>query len=132
MSHLILRIPRMMRLAAGDRFEKLSTMSLMSVSLISQKSVNLSKTPFVYDCVAMLNITETNPFKALVDVGKRRSSGHSYCSCSSLLRVRLISHMDFSLISSVLVHRRADIVIGDQPINLESRRKSNSLILHHK
>ena len=90
------------------------------------------KTPFVYDCIAMLNIAKTNPFKALVDVGKRSSSGHSCCSCSSLLIVRLISRMDFSLLQSVLVCRWADVVIGDQPISLKSRRKSNSLILHHK
>ena len=60
-SHLMRRIPKLMRFMAGERLEKLSAMSRNICLRDVEEVIKAVKSPFSNDGVTVLDIGETDP-----------------------------------------------------------------------
>ena len=122
-SHLMHRIPKLMRFAAGERLEKLSTISRMSISVTSKKSFRLLKPPS-----AMMELwcwTSVKPIHC-----KHWSTSANAAAAAISLRYVVLQIKVRNLLLRNLVCRRADGVIEMISFNaLKSQRSAIGEVL---
>ena len=103
-SHLMHRIPKLMRFTAGERLEKLSAISRMSISVTSKKSFRLLKPP-----LAMMELwcwTSVKPIHC-----KHWSTSANAVAAAISLRYVVLQIKGCNLLLCTLVRRRADGVV---------------------